>query len=161
MVKGIRFLLPLFVLAYLIPTSSIAQNWTPEQQEIIDLNQACWEAWASEDVNQMRRICNEHPESTGWYTPNAAPVTGWFEKHGEQWVNAFYSRSNQVYLEIIPLAVSLFDNTAMIFFWATHTDEAENGELTTSYRKQLNIWQKMDGNWTWIGGMIVLEGNDG
>ncbi len=41
MVKRNRFLLPLFVLAKIVPTSLLAQNWTAEQQEIIDLNQAC------------------------------------------------------------------------------------------------------------------------
>lgn len=160
MIKGFRFLLPLFVFAYLIPTRSQAQNWTPEQQEIIDLNQACWDAWETEDTAEMRRVCNEHPEATNWWTSNGAPTVGWFENNGDRWVEAFMPLVSTVYYEIIPLAVSIFDNTAQIYFWATHTEKDDNGKLTTTSRKQLNIWQKMDGRWTWIGGMTVLEDDD-
>ena len=160
MVKRNHFLLPLFVLATIVPTRLLAQNWTAEQQEIIDLNQACWEAWNTEDPAEMRRVCNEHPEATHWWTPNGAPTVGWFENNGDRWVEAFLSRSSQVYFEIIPLAVSIFDNTAQIYFWATSTEQDNDGKLTTTSRKQLNIWQKMDGRWTWIGGMTVLEDSD-
>ena len=160
MIKGIRILLPLFVFTYLIPTSSHAQNWTPDQQEIIDLNQACADAWGTENVAEMRRVCNEHPAATNWWTQLGAPTVGWFEKNGDRWVDAFLSRSNIIYAEIIPLAVSIFDNTAQIYFWVTETSEDNDGKLTTANRKQLNIWQKMDGRWTWIGGMAVPEDRD-
>jgi len=143
-----------------MPANLLAQNWTAEQQEIIDLNQACWDAWASEDVSEMRRSCNEHPEAINWWTRLGAPTVGWFENNGERWIDAFMSRSKRIYFEIIPLGVSIFGDTAQIYFWATSTFENSDRELETTSQKQLNIWQKMDGRWTWIGGMAVPEGDD-
>jgi hypothetical protein len=160
MLERFHVLLILLVFSGLVVTASHAQNWTAEQQEIIDLNQSCWDAWVTEDVAEMRRVCNEHKDATNWWTPNGAPTVGWFEKNGDRWTEAFLSRSKSVYFEIIPLAVSIFDNTAQIYFWATSTDEDNDGELTTTSRKQLNIWQKMDDRWTWIGGMAVLEADE-
>jgi len=158
---NLRFALILAAgIALATPLPAKAQNWTPEQQEVIDLNQACWDAWGTKDVAEMRRVCNEHPEATSWYTPSGAPTVGWFENNGDRWVDAFMSRSEWVYLEVIPLAVSIFDNTAQIYFWATLTEEDNDGVLTTHSRKQVNIWQKMDGRWTWIGGMMVVEDDD-
>ncbi len=147
-------------MAVFLSTAVYAQQWSSEQQEIIDLNQACWDAWETEDVAEMRRVCNEHPEATNWWTPNGAPTVGWFENNGDRWVEAFLSRSSTVYAEVISLAVSIFDNTAQVYFWATLTAEDNDGGLTTTSRKQLNIWQKIDSRWTWIGGMAVLENDD-
>ena len=61
-----------------------AQRWSTEEQEIIDLNQSCWDAWAAQDLDAVRRTCNEHPDGRGWYTPEAGPSVGWFEKNADE-----------------------------------------------------------------------------
>ena len=136
-----------------------AQQWSAEQQEIIDLNQSCWDAWASEDLDAVRRTCNEHPDARGWYTPEAAPAIGWFEKNAERRVAAFAPRDTWVYWELRPMSVRIFNDTALIHFWGTHTHVDAQGALTTQTHKQLNIWQRIDGRWTWIGGMAMPEGD--
>jgi len=136
-----------------------AQSWTAAEQEIIDLNQACWDAWASEDLNAVRRTCNEHADARGWWTAETAPQIGWFAKNAERWAAASTPRDTWVYWDIRPLSVRIFDNTALIHFWATHTHEDRQGRLTTQSQKHLNIWQRIDGRWTWIGGMATPEGD--
>jgi len=46
-----------------------------------------------------------------------------------------------------------------IRFWATQTHVDPQGAQTTQSQKQLNIWQRIDGRWTWIGGMAMPEGD--
>jgi hypothetical protein len=148
------------VLAALLPLVAMpaaAQHWTPEEQEIIDLNQACWDAGAAEDLDAVRRTCNEHEDGRSWLTSEAAPAVGWFVANAERSAAAFDSRREWLYWEVRPLSVRLFGETALIHFWATRTIEGTNGTETTLAHKQLNIWQRIDGRWTWIGGMADVE----
>ncbi len=146
-------------LALTVPQSAIAQHWTAEEQEIVDLNQSCWDAWASEDLGAVRRTCNDHTDARGWYTPDAAPEIGWFANNAERWIAAFGPRDTWIYWDVRPLSVRIFGDTALIHFWATHTHEDSQGNQTTQTHKHLNIWQQIDGSWTWIGGMAMPEGD--
>ncbi len=151
----------LFLTLFLIPLAPhpvLAQHWTAEEQEIIDLNQSCWEAWAAEDLDAVRQICNEHQDARAWWTAEGAPQVGWYEKNVDRWAAAMFPRDTWIYFEIRPLSVRIFNDTAFIHFWATHTHEDSKGDTATQTQKQLNIWQRIDGRWTWIGGMAVPEG---
>ena len=46
---GMRFFAgaSLLAIALLSPSPLWAQHWTPQEQEIIDLNQSCWDAWGA------------------------------------------------------------------------------------------------------------------
>ena len=148
-----------FALVLVFPQTLAAQSWTAEEQEIIALNQSCWDAWAAEDIDAVRSTCNEHVDARGWWTPDAVPSVGWFEKNAERWFAAFGPRDSWVYWEVRPVSVRIFDNTALIHFWATHTHEDSQGDTATQTHKHLNIWQQIDDQWTWIGGMVVPEGD--
>jgi hypothetical protein len=143
----------------LLTVSVNAQHWTSEEQEIIDLNQKCWDAWASEDLDAVQRICNHQPDARGWWTPDAAPEIGWFEKNAERWGAWFHPRDTWLYWDIRPLSVKIFNETALIHFWAMHTHEDSKGNRTTQTEKRLNIWQRIDDKWSWIGGMAMPEGD--
>ena len=149
----------LVTLCFLFPQPVPAQHWTAEEQEIIDLNQGCWDAWAAEDLDAVRRTCNEHPDARTWWTPEAAPGIGWFEKNAERWGASFHPRDKWLYWEIRPLSVRIFNDTALIHFWALDAHEDAQGETTTHTWKMLNIWQRIDGRWTFIGGMAMQKGD--
>ena len=77
--------------------------------------------------------------------PEAGPAIGWFEKNAERWIAAFGPRDTWVYWEVRPMSVRIFNDTALIHFWATHTHADAQGVLTTQSQKHLNIWQRIDG----------------
>jgi hypothetical protein len=145
------------LLVGVLPVSAWAQHWTAEEQEIIDLNQACWDAWASQSVSRMEATCNEHEDGRSWWTSNAGPDRGWFARHARRRFTAIDSKEQALYWEINPLSVRVFDGTALIHFWATRTFRAVDGNVKTESRKQLNIWQRIEGRWTWIGGMATPD----
>lgn len=152
----LRIMAVLFVV-FLAPAAARAQHWTAEEQEIIELNQECWDAWASQDLSQVEATCNEHQDARGWWTPNAAPDNGWYAKNATRWMTAVGSQEKWIYWEINPLSVRIFNDTAMIHFWATLTYRAVDGEVKTMTQKHLNIWQRSNGGWTWIGGMATPD----
>jgi hypothetical protein len=143
--------------ASLVPGTARAQQWTAEEQEIIDLNQECWEAWAAKDLSRIAATCNEHADARGWWTADVAPEIGWMVKNAERWIGAVGSKEEWIYFEIRPLSVRLFNGTALIHFWATRTYRDLEGEVQTLSQKHLNIWQRIDGRWTWIGGMATPD----
>ena len=147
----------LLAIALLSPSPLWAQHWTPQEQEIIDLNQSCWDAWGAQDLAAVRRICNEHPDGRHWVSTESAPGIGWSEKNVERHAAVFNPLEKWLYWEIRPLSVRVFDNVALIHFWATLTTRDDKGVRSTTTKKQLNIWQRINGRWTWIGGMSAPE----
>lgn len=141
----------------LAPSGAWAQHWTPEEQEIIDLNQVCWEAWAATDLARIAATCNEHADARGWWTADVAPEIGWMGKNAERWMEAIGSKEEWIYFEVRPLSVRVFNGTALIHFWATRTYRDLEGNVQILSQKHLNIWQRVDGRWTWIGGMATPD----
>lgn len=143
--------------ALLVPAGASAQHWTAEEQEIIDLNQACWDAWGAADLTRVQAICNEHEDGRSWSTANALPDIGWYSKNARRWMAAVGSQQRRIYWEVKPASVRIFNGTALIHFWATRTTRMLDGTIKTESQKQLNIWQRIDGKWTWIGGMATPD----
>ena len=135
-----------------IPTVASGQNWTSAQQEVIALTQDCWAAWAEEDMAGVERACPDHPEAAGWSTAEDVPIVGWSVKNGRSWMEAMFPRTEPVFWEIRPQVVTIFGDTALYHFWAMWTEEGADGQLSTWTRKQLDVWQRIDGEWFWIGG---------
>ena len=96
---------------FLAPAAASAQSWSADEQEIIDLNQTCWDAWASQDLTRVEATCNEHQDARGWWTANAAPDNGWYARNATRWMTAIGSQEKWIYWEINPLSVSKGDPT--------------------------------------------------
>ena len=141
------------VVAALSASAPLAQQWTAEQQEVISLTQNCWEAWEEESTASIESACPDHPRAVGWATSEDVPSPGWSERNLDNWATAFFPRTEPLYMEIRPLAVEIFGDTALYHFWALWTEEGPNGEVTTWTRKQLDVWSRAEGRWQWIGGM--------
>ena len=153
----VRVSLLVLLVALCTPARAWAQHWTPQEQEIIDLNQACWEAWAADSLERIEATCNEHEDARGWWTAFGAPDVGWYANYVHQWMDAIGSKEEWIYFEIKPLSVRIFNDTALIHFWATRTFRGLDGVVKTEGQKQLNIWQKINGRWTWIGGQATPD----
>jgi len=143
----------------LLPVVATAQTFSAEEQEITDLTHSCWAAWVAEDLSAIDRACNEHEDARFWWTAEAVPAAGWSAKHAERWAEAFHPRTDLLYWEVRPASVRIFGDVALIHIWATATVVDDNGQTTTNSQKRLDIWQRIDGRWTKIGGMGTPEGD--
>lgn len=138
--------------AAIVPNSASAQEWTAAELEVISLTQDCWTAWAEEDMAGVESACPDHPEAAGWSTAEDVPVVGWSEKNVRRWMQSMFPRTEPVFWEIRPQVVKIFGDTALYHFWALWTEEGPDGQLNTWTRKQLDVWQRIEGQWYWIGG---------
>ena len=135
-----------------------AQTFTSEQQEIIDIVQGCWDSWAQEDYEGWATGCPRHLENSFWNTAEPVPSIGWMAKYGRQHADAFFPIRDVIAYEVRPIQVSVFEDVALYHHWATWTELDVNGVATTYSRKGIDVWQRVDGQWTVIGGMWSPDG---
>lgn len=146
------------LLALLVAPPAFAQLWTAEEQEVIDVNQRCWAAWAAEDMSAVLTTCNEHPEAVFWFANTAAPRKGWFEEHGKTWwTEVYWPRTDVIHFEVQPLKVSVIDDVALIYNWVLYMEEDTSGERMEFRERRLDIFKRIGDTWSWIGGMISPE----
>ncbi len=56
-----RRLISIFTVSVLITPGLAGQQWSAEQQELIDFGDACWTTWATEDWDAYARACPADP----------------------------------------------------------------------------------------------------
>lgn len=150
--------LALTSLALLVATPAFAQQWTAEQQEVIDVIEACWDAWAAEDLSAINATCNEHPEAVFWLTNEATPRREWPERHRDDYLaGVYWPRTDVIYNEIQPLNVLVLDDVALVHFWALIVEEDTDGERRTIRQKRFDVYTRIGGQWSWSGNMISPE----
>lgn len=150
-------MLALTSLALLVATPAFAQQWTAEQQEVIDANEGCWEAWATEDMSAMRAACDEQPEAAFWVTNTAAPRAWRDERQEDYLVGVYWPRTDVIYYEVEPLKVSVIGDVGLIYNWAMYVEEDTNGERRTNRERRLDVYKRIGDGWSWIGAMVSPE----
>ena len=67
-------------LVCLIPITAFGQNWTPEQQEVIDHIKTCWDGWVDakeqNDISPWVDVCPGDESAASWFTDSGAPRVG-------------------------------------------------------------------------------------
>ena len=154
-----RIILAAFVLTLATSFTVQAQTFTPEEQEIIGIVQQCWDSWAQEDYEGWAVGCPRRPEYTYWDASQAVPVRGWIGKLSRQSADAYFPIRDVIFYEVRPVMVSIFDDVAIYHHWATWTELDNNGIATTFSNKRIDVWQRVDGHWLFIGGMAARPDN--
>jgi hypothetical protein len=137
--------------ALLMPLPTQAQQFTAEQQQVVDFIEHCWETWGTESWSAYERACRTDPTARFWWFAESVPNAGIAE--WRRWAAAFWPRiESQVHYEIRPLTVQVFGDVALYYYWASWSHVDANGELQTMAQHRLEILQRRDGQWLWIGG---------
>lgn len=141
----------LAVAASLIAAPTSAQQWTAEQRGVIDHVQACWEAWGEEDMSMWDGACLSDPGVRFWWMDESVPSYG--PEGDKRWAEAFFPRIEaSIHFEHRPIGVQLFSDVAVYQYWATWTQADPNGQVVTQAQHRLDILQRRDGRWVFIGG---------
>ena len=138
-------------MAIFLSTAAHAQQWSSEQEETIDHVRACWEAWGQEDVNVWDGACLTDSGARNWWMVEGVPSYGPAE--WKRWAEAFFPRIEAlVHFEQRPIAVQIFGDVALYQFWATWTHVDANGQVVTMNERHLDVLQRRNGRWIFIGG---------
>ena len=146
----------IIVIFLIIPLSAQAQEWTPEQREVIAAIKECWEGWnkAEQEKNPDNYFgeCGMD-DSLFWWAERTAPhsvseyrdvmakgLTSWTLK---RWDVLTYS----------PLFVQIEGDFAFIYFAPIIQEEDTEGKVTVISQKRLEVYRKIDGRWRFFTGM--------
>jgi Domain of unknown function (DUF4440) len=141
------------VLLLIIPLSAQAQEWTTEQQEVLDHIQACWDAWETKVYDNWVEVCRPAKNELWWTTSEALPGNLEYDRKlsEAQWKT---SEIEYLWNEIRPLAVQIHGDVALVYFYALFS-WTEDGEEVSAEQKRFEAFRKVDGQWMVIGGMVV------
>ncbi len=146
-----RRVLQVFAVAVMLPCVVQAQNFTPEQQEIIDHTKRCWEVWGLEENPALwEQECPADPDIRFWWTAQSVPIHGtaeWME-----WSRAFHPKIDEFFQAHRPIAVQSFGDVVLYYYWATWGWEDANGQVQNAEQHRLDIYQRRNNQWWWIGG---------
>ena len=138
--------------ASLILTPVSAQEWTAEQEEVWEFEQACW---ATQELEVIMSCF--HDDFLGWGLDNTLPTTKADRR-------PFFARSletaEQVFLSLQRVAINVRGNTATVLYLATFTDRNRETDVeTTRIERWTDIAVREGGRWSWIAdhGVLISE----
>jgi hypothetical protein len=142
--------------ALALPTAAWAQQWSAEEQELLDYLEGIWDQ--VEQNNQAtfetwRETVNPREDLVWWFTNEGAPsdldaVKKWHQ--GWEKRNAEYT-----YMDVRPTAVRLIDSVGMVWFHAYGEWRDADGHLHQFSDMRLEIFHKTDEGWEFVGGMVT------
>jgi hypothetical protein len=106
------------LLALLVATPASSQNWTAEEQSVIDHVLACWDAWveavADETPDRWAAACPFDENAYWWFTAEGVPnnlglvYRNWdlIRERSDDWI------------DLRPIRVNVFGDVAIIHFYA-------------------------------------------
>jgi hypothetical protein len=127
-----------------------AQEWTPEQQDLIDHVRMCWDVWvealADETPARWEAACPIDERSHWWWGPDGVPNTN--EDVRRNW---HITREVDVdWVSLRPVYVDMFGDVGVIHMYGYWRANTTDGTTVTEARRT-EVFQRRDGRWVLIG----------
>jgi ketosteroid isomerase-like protein len=155
--KLISFLILTFVF---VPHLVSAQNWTPDEQAILDKVYKALAAWEEavekKDYSIWLKGANPMEDNCVWFTTASGPRE---LKNSSQ--KSFETRFGDVLayelLFITPLKIEVHDNVGFFWFYNNSLYVDDQGNRKTMKSKRFEVFKKIDGEWRWWAGMVTPD----
>jgi len=135
----------------LCPLTAEGQQWTSEEQAVLDTIKTCWDAWQEatqkKDFDVWLSTCRPAPDYSMWWTEFGAPVGADFDRR----MFDFISSLNETWIAIHPVAIRIHGEVAIVQFYGYWQPTVEGKKVTTEY-KRTEVFLKKDGRWMLLGG---------
>jgi len=128
-----------------------AQQWSPEEQELLGVMEVCWDAWMdavrAEDVEIWVNGCNIAEDYSMWWTNESTPQGLRMTRRAFQ----LWDDLDLDWLDFRPVAIRIWGDTAMLQFYGYWL--VQNGEerSVTEYMRT-EVFRRVDGQWQFLGG---------
>jgi len=147
-----RAFLLLIVFGLLSSVTAIAQQWSPEQQEVWDAEVACIQAGV--DDLPARKEC-VHPDFMGWGVQQPVPTS--FD--GDEF-DYFFAHNRFKVFEAQPLHILVDGDLAVIQLIVKDIASLDNGPDETTWIAWTDIMRRDNGKWRWIADHGHVLGDD-
>jgi ketosteroid isomerase-like protein len=147
---------PLFLSLLIPPAALSAQQWSSEEQELLDHVKVCWDAWAdavnAKDLDIWMDTCQPDPDFSGWWTSDGGLWTLEAEERGfSDWVAGV---EHMYWENLQPLEIKVHGDIGMIWFYITYREPGSDGPLTRFENKRFEVFRRAGGVWHWLGAMV-------
>ena len=140
----------------LLPFIAYSQNWTPEEEIILELVKTEKSSWQDAINNKDLSIwLNAVDLTDDWH--------GWWTTDGGLWnlddtKKNFEFTSKDIakyqFINVNPLRIKVYDDVAFIWYYWIFAKEYKNGKTDFAEQKRFEVYRKVDGKWRLSAGMI-------
>ena len=138
---------------FLLPMAAHAQQWTVEQQEVIEQLKTCWDIWEDAlqagDPSPWLERCAD-PDLTYW-ADDAVPAG--IEMQRRAW--ATWMESDYRWVDLRPLVVTIRDDIAIMQFYGYWNEKRPDGRVVTE-AKRTEVFRKVNGRWLLLAGQATV-----
>ena len=127
---------------------SFAQNWTAEQQGVIDDLKECWDIWveAAKDADPSPWIDNCTDDFKYWVGQGAPADADDVRRNWSATV-----ASKEFWVSLDPITIQIFDDIAIVHFYGAWSVEGPDGR-TVDERKRTEVFRKSSERWLLVAG---------
>jgi hypothetical protein len=142
----------LFVLIALVfPFIVSAQQYSAQEQGLIDQIKICWDAWMEGVEKNNPDIwyekCPAMENASFWWTDEGAPQQNDWAKRNWDYVKD----QNVGWLDMRPVAIRIWDDIGMIQFYGYWEIRTKDGSIVTEF-KRTEVFKKENDTWILLGG---------
>ena len=135
----------------LAANEAVAQEWTAEQQGLIDHVESCWDAWieALDDQTpaQWEEACPGDEQAHYWWTEEGSPNLR--EEVRRNW--HVIREIDDDWVSLRPIYVDIFGDVGIIHMYGLWRANIPDGTAITEY-KRTEVFQRRDSEWVFVGG---------
>lgn len=143
-------LLSTAVMCFGLATPSSAQQWTPEQQSVLNDLESCWDTWTESvrqgDPSLWIDQCTDG-DFRYWWTADGAPASPAFLLRNWERVQ----RTNGDWKDIRPLVIKIVDEVAIMHFYGYWDVQTPDGPLLTEGMR-MEVFHRVNGRWLLVAG---------
>jgi hypothetical protein len=138
-------------LALVLAVPVSAQQWTTEEQAVIDHIKMCWNAWVDAQreggPDQFFQRCPFDENSSFWWTDAATPQS--VERIRREW--EFFAKIDLGWVDMRPIVVRIWGDVAMVQFYGYWKANTPEGPVTTEYMRT-ELFRRNGSHWVFLGG---------
>lgn len=129
-----------------------AQQWTEEEQDLIQHIEACWTAWmdthrSGGDADAFYERCPTADDVSMWWTEWGTPQG---KSHaGREF--PYFADIDLDWIAVNPVAVRIWGDVGMVQLYGYWKAATPEGPTTTEY-KRTELFRRIDGQWVFLGG---------
>lgn len=138
-------------------TTALAQDWSDDQQELLDIQAACNDGWVEShrqsDFEIFRSACPHASGVRAWYTGSPDRVIYWDDD--TFWSGAQDSGAQYDWEYLEPIDVWIDGDSAAVYFPVAWIIETPEGEFIRNPSRRLSNFERRDGQWVFTAMSIA------
>jgi ketosteroid isomerase-like protein len=122
---------------------ALAQEWSPEQEEVLSTLQDLWRYSSDRDIESWYDLVSE--DYRGWSVADPMPLDKAASRHRNS-----QRRWRRVFYRIQPMAIDIHGDMAIVFYSFLMDTEHPDGSRSTSAGRWTDVFRKEGGRWLLI-----------